>query len=342
MATVIPIGEPVNEAERQAISTLRDQLPSGYFILHNFEILRDGEAFEVDVAVIAPHAVYLVDVKGTRGLIDVYGPKWYPEGRQPFSSPLAKLRGHAKAVKGIITSSQPGRRDLEDIYVDAAVVLTAPDATLVDQGGRDAPNVTKLKKAAAFFQNSTRIPAGKSKNIGAHYNIIMKALQGMAKARSGPQRFRDWQVLEKLGGTDSYVEYRAFNSTLGQRTTALVRAYQADPYKPPEEREKQKLLISTAYRALSSMPGHPGIVAVREFFASESEDKYFLVTEDVPGQALRLHIEKPTLALTLDQKINIANDLLHGLPEGSHRLPPRAVSPAAPKAAAGTRAQEGR
>jgi len=329
MAAVIPIGEPVNEAERQAIAHLRDYLPSSYIVLHNFEILRDGEAFEVDVAVIAPHAVYLVDVKGTRGLIDVYGPKWYPEGRQPFSSPLAKMRGHAKAVKGVITSSQPGRRDLEDIYVDAAVVLTAPDATLVDQGGRDAPNVTTLKKAAAFFQNSTRIPAGKSKNIGAHNNIIMKALQGVAKARSGPQRFRDWQVLEKLGGTDSYAEYRAFNSALGQRTTALIRAYQADPYKPPEEREKQKLLISTAYRALSSMSGHPGIVAVREFFASESEDKYFLVTEDVPGQALRLHIEKPTLALTLDQKINIAGDLLHALSHlATNKVVHRNISPA--------------
>lgn len=305
MATVIPIGEPVNEAERQAIAYLRDHLPASYLVLHNFEIVRDGETFEVDIAIVAPHAVYLVDVKGTRGLIDVYGPKWYPEGRQPFSSPLAKLRGHAKAVKGIITSSQPGRRDLEDIYVDAAVVLTSPDATLVDQGGRDASNVTTLKKAAAFFQNSTRIPAGKSKNIGAHTNIILKALQGVAKARSGPPRFGNWQVLEKLGGTDSYVEYRAFNTIIGQRTTALIRAYQADPYKPQEEREKQKLLISTAYRALSSMPGHPSIVAVREFFASEAEDKYFLVTEDVSGQALRLHIEKPALALTLDQKNTI-------------------------------------
>jgi len=313
MATVIPIGEPVNEAERQAIAYLRDHLPASYLVLHNFEVPRDGEAFEIDIAVVAPHAVYLVDVKGTRGLIDVYGPKWYPEGRQPFSSPLAKLRGHAKVVKGIITSSQPGRRDLENIYVDAAVVLTAPDAALVDQGGRDAPNVTTLKKAAAFFQNGTRIPAGKSKNIGAHHNIIMKALQGVAKARSGPQRFGNWQVLEKLGGTDTYVEYRAFNTIVGQRSTALVRAYQADPYKPPEEREKQKLLISTAYRALSSMPGHPGVVGVREFFTSEGEDKYFLVTEDVPGQALRLHIEKPALALTLDQKTTIAADLLAAL-----------------------------
>ena len=328
MASMIPIGEPVNEAERQAIAYLRDHLPASYLVLHNFEIFRDGEAFEVDVAIIAPHAVYLVDVKGTRGLIDVYGPKWYPEGRQPFSSPLAKLRGHAKAIKGVITSSQPGRRDLDDIYVDAAVVLTSPDAMLVDQGGRDAPNVTTLKKAAAFFQNSTRIPAGKSKNIGAHHNIIMKALQGVAKARSGPLRFGNWQVLEKLGGTDSYVEYRAFNTIVGQRATALVRAYQADPYKPPEEREQQKLLISTAYRALSSMPGHPGIVGVREFFTSEGEDKYFLVTEDVPGQALRLHIEKPALALTLDQKTTIAADLLTALAHlQTHRVVHRNISP---------------
>lgn len=81
MATVIPIGEPVNEAERQAIATLRDHLPASYLVLHNFEILRDGETFEVDVAVIAPHAVFLVDVKGTRGLIDVYGSKWYPRSK---------------------------------------------------------------------------------------------------------------------------------------------------------------------------------------------------------------------------------------------------------------------
>ncbi|XXT21723.1 protein kinase [Sorangium sp. So ce429] len=328
MATVIRIGEPVNEAERQAIAYLREHLPASYLVLHNFEVPRDGETFEVDIAIIAPHAVYLVDVKGTRGLIDVYGPKWYPEGRQPFSSPLAKLRGHARAIKGVITGSQPGRRDLEDIYVDAAVMLTATDATLVDQGGRDASNVTTLKKAAAFFQSSTRIPPGKSKNIGAHLNIVMKAIQGVAKARSGPLRFGSWQVTEKLGGTDSYVEYRAFNAYAGQKASALIRAYQADPYKPPEEREKQRLLISNAYRALSSMPGHPSIVGVRDFFPSEAEDKYFLVTEDVPGQALRVHIEKPTLALTLDQKTRITGDLLNALWHlQTHTVVHRNISP---------------
>lgn len=328
MATVIPIGELVNEAERQAVAHLRDCLPASYLILHNFEVPRDGETFEIDIAIVAPHAVYLVDVKGTRGPIDVYGPKWYPEGRQPFSSPLAKLRGHARAIKGVITGSQPGRRDLEDIYVGAAVLLTAPDATLVDQAGRDEPNVTTLKKAAAFFQNTTRIPAGRSKNIGAYRNIVLKAIQGVARPRSGPLRFGSWQVTEKLGGTDSYVEYRAFNAYAGQKASALIRAYQADPYKPPEEREKQRLLISNAYRALSSMPGHPSIVGVRDFFPSEAEDKYFLVTEDLPGQALRVHIEKPTLALTLDQKMRIADDLMNALEHlRAHNVVHRNISP---------------
>ena len=97
MAKVIPIGEPVNDAERQAIAHLRDHLPDSYALLHNFEIQRGGELFEIDVAVLAPHAVYLVDVKGTRGLIDVYGSKWYPDGRQPYTSPLLKLRAHARS-----------------------------------------------------------------------------------------------------------------------------------------------------------------------------------------------------------------------------------------------------
>jgi hypothetical protein len=42
MAKVIPIGEPVNDAERQAIALLRDHLPDSYLVLHNFDVVRDG------------------------------------------------------------------------------------------------------------------------------------------------------------------------------------------------------------------------------------------------------------------------------------------------------------
>ncbi len=74
MAKIIPIGEPANDDERRAIAFLRDRLPDTYFIPHNFEVVRDCETFEVDIAVIAPHAVYLADVKDTRGSSRSMGP----------------------------------------------------------------------------------------------------------------------------------------------------------------------------------------------------------------------------------------------------------------------------
>lgn len=315
MATVVPIGEPVNDAERLAIAHLRDQLPNSYLLFHNFEIRRDGETFEVDIAVLAPHALYLVDVKGTRGLIDVYGPKWYPEGRQPYTSPLVKLRGHARTVKGILTESQPGRRDIEGVFVEAAVLLTAPDAHLVDQGGRDIDNVTTLKKAASFFQNASRIPARFEKNISRLHGMVRSALVGVAKPRSGPLVLGDWEVVERLGASDTFTEYRAINTFAGQRGgTALLRAYQADPYlTEPEERERQIARIANAFYALNRLPGHPFIAGARSFFATEGEDRYVLVTEDTAGQALRVHIDKPSLALTLDQKLRVARELLEAL-----------------------------
>jgi serine/threonine protein kinase len=315
MATVIPIGKPVNDAERLAIAHLRDHLPSGYLVFHNFEIRRNGETFEVDIAVLAPHALYLVDVKGTRGLIDVYGPKWYPEGRQPYTSPLMKLRGHARTVKGILTESQPGRRDLDSVFVEAAVLLVAADAHLVDQGGRDIDSVTTLNKAASFFKNSSRIPARFEKNISRLHGMVRSALIGVAKPRSGPLVLGDWEVVERLGASDTFTEYRAINTFAGKRGgTALLRAYQADPYlTDPEARKKQKVRIANAFYALNLLPGHPLIAGARSFFATEGEDRFVLVTEDVAGQALRLHIDKPALALTLDQKLRVARELLEAL-----------------------------
>ena len=315
MATVVPIGEPVNDAERQAIAHLRDHLPSSYVIFHNFEIRRDGETFEVDLAVLTPHALYLVDIKGTRGLIDVYGPKWYPEGRQPFTSPLLKLRGHARTVKGILTGSQPGRRDIDGVFVEAAILLTAPDAHLVDQGGRDLDNVTTLKKSAAFFQNAGRIPARFEKNISRLHSMVRSALIGVARKRSGPTVLGDWEVTERLGASDTFVEYRAINTFAGKRGgTALLRVYQADAYLTDDEaRARQKARIANAFYALNRLPGHPFIAGAKSFFATEGEDRYVLVTEDVSGQALRLHIDKPALALTLDQKLRVARELLEAL-----------------------------
>ncbi|XZE45219.1 methylation-associated defense system protein kinase MAD6 [Pirellulaceae bacterium SH467] len=319
MAKVIPIGDPVNDAERRAIAHLRDNLPDTFLILHNFEIKRGDQSLEIDIAIVAPHAVFLVDAKGTRGTMEVIGTKWYPEGREPFTSPLLKLRSHARSMKGLITDSHPGRNDLGGIFVDAVILLTSDDAVLNDPSGRDFMDVVSLKKSAAFFQAMERVPSRFNPRISTFQSIILKAIQGVAKKRTGPLRFGNWEVAERLGASELFTEYRAFNIFTGPKAGHVrLRVYQADPYLPSEQRIAQRKRIGNAYEALNRMPPHPNIIGARDFFPTESEDGYVLVTEDVPGQALRLHLDKPSLALTLDQKLHAAKGLLSAL-EHAHR-----------------------
>src|SRR5262249_1213952 len=183
MARVIAIGQPANDSEREAIAYLRDHLPNSVILIHNFELKQGHELYEIDIAVLTPHSVFVIDVKGTRGLIDVYGAKWYPEGRAPYHSPLAILRKHAKALKTFISDQHPADTALRGVYVDAAVLMTSSDAHVQDAGGQDGPSVTYLKKCVAFFQNKARVPAGFSTDIRAHLGLVERTIVGRAKPK---------------------------------------------------------------------------------------------------------------------------------------------------------------
>ncbi|MBZ2184882.1 MAG: protein kinase [Bryobacter sp.] len=329
MATVFAIGQPENEDERLAIRWLREKLPLSYEIYHNFEIERDGQKYEIDLAILAPNAVWLVDAKGTRGNITVYGTQWHPEGRSPFASPLPKLRQHAKSLRGMLLDSNRGRPDLDRIHFGAAIILTAPDAELADTTGYEAGDVCKLKDSANFLQDGSRIPNSRLRDIRQHIGLIRSLIKGKARPRTSSNRLGDYVLEQKLGETDHYVEWRGYNESAGLKSGKVrLRVYRADPYLPESERIDQKKRIQTAYTALNRLPSHPNILGARHFFGSEGEDRFVLVTEDVVANSLRLHLDKANLALTFDQKMSIAQELLSALAHcHANSVIHRAVSP---------------
>lgn len=331
MAKIIPIGTPVNDSEREAIAHLRDNLPDGYILLHNFELLVNEQTFEIDLAIIAPHAVYLVDVKSTTGEIHVHSGKWFPEGRPPFASPLAKLRQHARVTKGLLVG-RPERQEMKKVYVDAAILLTAPDAYINDPGQIDSPAVISLPQSTDFFKDTSRLPPQyqPAPNLLTLQGRILQIFQGGTRPPSRDM-FGDWQIEERLGGTPFYTEYRACNRFAGPSAGRVsLRMYETDSYLPDVERQKQAQRIATAYTALSQLPTHPAIPNARNFFQDETSGKYILITDEAPGKALRLHLKKASLALTLDQKIRITRDVLSALTH-LHRygVLHRAVNPGA-------------
>ena len=80
---------------------------------------------------------------------------------------------------------------------------------------------------------------------------------------------------ERLGGTDSFTEYRAFNAHAGKGSgRVLLRVYSVDPYATSDERAAELRRISNGFKALNCLPSHPAIQAARDFFPTEDEDRF--------------------------------------------------------------------
>jgi len=318
MAQVIKIGEPANEPENQAIRYLRDHLPADYRVIHNFELRSDdGQWFEIDIAVVAPHAVYLVDVKSTYGEIHVAGSRWHPEGRTPFASPLAKLRHHTRLLHGLLSNAaNPPLQALRHVWVEAVVLLTAPDAALRDPEGRDRDHTWPLQGCERQFMDAARLPGRTPPPAptAPHLGHILSTVTGKARAQQGLPFFRpSWQCTERLTGNDYFTEYRARDIFLPDSQRVIVRVYQADPYLPAAERANNQERIANAFRALRQLPHHPAIPTAHAFFPTDNGDAYVLVLNDTPGTSLRVHLSKPGLQLTMDQKLRVARDVLAAL-----------------------------
>ncbi|MBV9382249.1 MAG: protein kinase [Streptosporangiaceae bacterium] len=329
MAEIISGGEPVNDSERAVIRHLRENGPADWVVLHNFELrLQHNRKYEIDVLVITGTAVTLIDVKGTHGRTEVAGGRWYPSNRQPFRSPVEKLRAHARALKGNLSSRGLGR-----VWVDALVVLTAPDARLIDSSdGPDADAlsvVTGLADLIPELGRPERVRPSFLRDIRQHRNRIIAALTDTVQARTEPLRFGHWTVTESLGENEEVTEYRARNADApASSSSALLRVYHADSLQPEDVRAAERFAISNAYAMLQRLPSHECVVGCLDFFSSEDESQYVLVLEDVSARALYLHLADPQRALATDAKLRVIRDMLRGLAHAhAYRVLHRALSP---------------
>ncbi|WP_037340460.1 serine/threonine protein kinase, partial [Amycolatopsis sp. MJM2582] len=337
-ARIVAVGEAVNDAERRVIAHLRDHGPADWTVLHSVEIPQRDELFEVDLVVVTGHAVYVIDVKGTRGRIEVEGSRWHPAQRAPFKSPLPKLRGHAKKLKSILEHTYP---QLSRVYTNALIVLPAPDAVLVDHtpDQRDLKATVTLPELIGRLADVSCVPVTTrpvDANISAHHATIVTTVQGSSRAPSGPLRFGSWEVIERLSesqrapGIDVLDEYRAKNALAVQGSgTVRLSVRAADPYAPTTDRLMRQKQIGIAYEALGKLPPHPHIVGVRDFFALEDKSAVVTVYDDVPGHALRLHLgDGADDPLTADAKLRTIRHVLLGLAHAhNRRIAHRELSP---------------
>ncbi|GAA1275978.1 protein kinase [Pseudonocardia aurantiaca] len=327
MATIIGVGEPANDCERLVIAHLRDHGPDSWTVVHNMELPSGRRRFEIDLVVVTPHAVYVIDVKGTRGQITVAQNRWYPHGRTPFASPLPKLRQHARVLKSLLSDASP---QLRGLYVGQLLVLCDPQAQLRDPDHRDDQEVCHVAGLIQWLDDPARVPPEFDARSGlGRGRSVVPALTGHARPPAGARIFGNWEVVERLTESeDGIVEYRARNRALpGGPPQVTLRVHPLDPYLPEPERVRQRHQLGNAYSTLGRLPGHPHVVGHRDFFVTDDEARGVLVLDDTPGTSLRLRLDDDE-PMTRDEALRILRGMASGLTHAHrHRIMHRALSP---------------
>ncbi|MDB9314135.1 NERD domain-containing serine/threonine-protein kinase, partial [Spirulina sp. CS-785/01] len=305
------MGPPVNEVERDAIAYLRGHLPNTYTIFHNLELRGNQIISEIDLVIIAPQCVFVVDIKGIHGTIEVFGSKWYPENRQPYYSPVAKLRQHCRVLNSLIRNSNYTNSQLGKVHIQPAVLLMSDDVELIDPSGKDDEVVIPCdRQGLQYFQSTDFIPDYRLQDISPYLSTVEQVIRGTARPKNPLPRYGKWQVSEKLGESDRYIDYRANHLSLKNLTTRL-RVYPIDIYQDATARAEEKKLIHNAFETVYKLPLHQHILPLRDLLEGEDGDCVVIATDDIASHTLRQSIQQDHLTLT--QKLDWIEQILTGL-----------------------------
>ena len=159
-AKFVPIGEPAHDAERQALRFLVDNLPDEYVVYGNpWLVEQSGAVFELDAVVIAPHAVYVVEIKSYRGSISGNDSDWYVP--QPIRSPLKLNRKTAQVLASLLKKRSV---DAARPFIEGLVFLShASDCRIVGPASVDRIHtrrtiLTALQDPSALWRREGRRP----------------------------------------------------------------------------------------------------------------------------------------------------------------------------------------
>ena len=318
-----PGGEgPVDEWERRVVAKLVRELPDNYIVIPNLLVTSaGGQRLEYDVVVIAPHAVYVVEVKGWRGPISGDRWEWLLDGRRR-RNPMLLTERKAKALKSELVGHAQA---LGRVRVEAVVTLANEQATvdLTDEGRR---MVAPLAELVVLLTDAGRVRQARG-TIAGLIPVVRDAILRRTSGRVRVLRIRDYEVLETLGQSDEETVYRARRTDMPAAPEVRLRVVTLSPYLLDDhERIRREDRLFREAEALLHMGPHPNVVTVRDVFRDD-DGRIVVVQESDDARSLRQRLSGGT-PLTIGQRLSLLADLCRGLAHAhGHGVIHRLVTP---------------
>lgn len=266
-AKFVQIGEPAHDAERQALRFLVDGLPATYTVYGNAWLVeRSGVVYELDAVVVAPHAIFVVEIKSYRGRIEGTDNDWWlPE---KIRSPLKLNRVTAQILKSHLknTSYQAAQ-----VWSEGLVFLSATTDVGV-RGPASSDRVHTRKTILAALQDPEflrRLSGGRA--LTPSSNAERELLELFTGVQSGPRpvrRVREYEVVETLDHHDTFTELLGKNALSGAER--LLRIYRVPPLATPSQRDRITERARWEAQVLGRLGRSEGVLTADPPFSDEA------------------------------------------------------------------------
>jgi len=318
---------PVNQGEAVAISYLEANLPSNYTIYPNKELNQNnGTPLECDAIVIAPHAVYIIEIKDWHGKIIGNDSIW-KLGTSERPSPVKSLNYKAKVLKGLLTQ---GSLINKNVWVEGLIVINDKQ-TILNLTGASQKQTFFLHKVTEYLQSPARLlsPTPIAQNaIGSLLIGIKQIISGMPEWDGPRKNYNQYRVKETISVEDNYSELIAENSLASGLPPVRLRVFEYSPYLPKKELESRLYKIKNEFNLLQTIGSHPNLLLVRDLFEVDGNKLVEVTDWNNNGTTLAALILE-AIPLTIERKLEIMKGLLIGIKAVQEKgVIHRAITPA--------------
>jgi hypothetical protein len=315
MAIIHRIGVPENDSESRAIVQLGKALPEDCFVFHNFELTTGrGLPYEYDIAVLTPHAVYHLEVKGYRGDIRGNQLQWVFENGNVYPSPIPLANKKTKVLADKLRRYSPR---LDEVFVDTLVVLT-DDRARIKIKDDQADRVVHLRDAAARLEDPSRLPVG-GRKLQPLYDMVCEAMF-TTKPAARVKQIGLYDVVEKIDQDDRFTVYLAKHRYIATQPYTTLKVFHFNVYANDEEKRYRLREVFHGQDAMRLLGSHPNLLRTGDMFAWNDDSFVEPVEYLERGRNLETLLTKGVARrLTWEHKKRIIKGVAAGLAHAHRR-----------------------
>jgi serine/threonine protein kinase len=275
--------------ERRGLEAIRDLLPDAdpWLAWSNFSFTANsGHVREVDLLVIAPSGVYLIELKDWHGRLESRNGVWLqtqPSGRQiSHGNPLHLANQKAKELAGLLADHNGGRRPQ---WVTELICLT-DDSLRVSLPLNERGSVHSISSLVDLLR---RPPADDRHRVTGQASHALERLLKQIGVVRRPIEYKvgPYKLEKKAFDTGpSWADYLGHHDTLPE--SVRVRVYLTERGSAGAQRESIERAARREAAVLSGFR-HPGVVQLKQFDAHPGSG--------IPGPALIFEYDPRTLRL---------------------------------------------